>query len=96
MILENAVMTVQPGREDAFVAALGEAREILAQSPGWRDLQVHRGVERPSSFLLLISWDTLEDHTVGFRGGELFVQWRAVLGPFFDGAPVVEHWQPIA
>ena len=88
-------MTVQAGREEEFVEALGRAREILAQSPGWRGLAVHRGIERPSSFLLLISWDTLEDHTVGFRGGDLFTQWRAVLGPFFDGTPLVEHWTPL-
>ncbi len=59
---------------------------------GWLDLQVLRGIERPSTFLLVISWETLEDHTVGFRGGDLFVEWRALIGPFFAEPPDVEHW----
>ena len=45
------------------------------------------------SFLLAIGWNTLEDHTEGFRGGDLFVQWRAILGPFFAEPPQVEHWE---
>jgi heme-degrading monooxygenase HmoA len=92
VILENAVMSVHSGREEEFLDALVQARAVLEQSHGFRELVVHRGIERPSSFLLLISWETLEDHTVGFRGGELFTQWRAILGPFFAEPPVVEHW----
>ena len=92
MIMEIATMEVVPGREDEFVAALEQAKAVLAQAQGWREIQVHRGIERPSTFLLAIAWDTLEDHTVGFRGGELFSQWRANLGPFFAAPPQVEHW----
>lgn len=92
MIVETAVMSVRPGHEDEFVLALGRARSVLAEAQGWRDLRVHRGVERPSTFLLAISWDSLEDHTVRFRGGDLFTRWRAILGPYFAEQPVVEHW----
>lgn len=92
MILEAAVMTIRPGEQEQFLAALGQARKVLAQAPGWRSLTVHSGVERPECFLLAIGWETLEDHTVGFRGGELFTQWRAILGPYFAAPPQVEHW----
>jgi heme-degrading monooxygenase HmoA len=92
MILEWATMTIAEGREQEFLGALEQAKAVLAQAHGWRDLQVHRGIERPSTFALLITWDTLEDHTVGFRGGDLFTQWRAILGPFFAEPPQVEHW----
>ena len=92
MIMEIATMEVVPGREDEFVVALEEAKAILAQAHGWQAIQVHRGIERPSTFLLAIAWDTLEDHTEGFRGGELFEQWRAIIGPFFAEPPQVEHW----
>jgi heme-degrading monooxygenase HmoA len=95
VILENAVMSVRPGTEEQFLAALGRARSVLERADGFRGLVVHRGIERPSCFLLLITWDTLEDHTVGFRGGELFGQWRAILGPFFAEPPEVEHWAPV-
>ena len=93
MIMETATISVVPGREEEFLAALEQAKLVLAQSPGWRQIQVHRGIERPSTFLLAIGWDTLEDHTVGFRGGELFTQWRALIGPFFAEPPAVEHWE---
>lgn len=92
MIMETAVMSVTPGREEEFLAALEQARAVIARSPGFQVIHVHRGVERPSAFLLAIGWDTLEDHTVTFRGSDLFVQWRAILGPFFAEAPQVEHW----
>jgi len=93
MIIETATMAVVPGREDEFLAALEQAKQVLAQADGWRELHVHRGVERPSTFLLAIGWETLEDHTEGFRGGPLFGQWRALIGPYFAEPPEVEHWQ---
>ena len=92
MIVETATIAVQPGREDEFVRALEDAKLILAQAHGWRGITVHRGIERPSVFLLAITWETLEDHTEGFRGGALFGQWRAIIGPYFAEPPEVEHW----
>jgi heme-degrading monooxygenase HmoA len=93
VIIETALMSIVPGRQDEFLAALERAKGVLAQAHGWRDIHVHRGIERPSAFLVVIGWDTLEDHTVGFRGGELFTRWRALIGPFFAEPPVVEHWE---
>lgn len=92
MILETATISVEPGKEEQFLAALEQAKEVLAQARGWAGIRVHRGIERPSVFQLAISWETLEDHTEGFRGGDLFVQWRALIGPFFAEPPQVEHW----
>ena len=92
MILESAIMSVAPGREEEFLAALEQAKNVLAEAPGWQDIRVHRGIERPSTFLIEITWATLEDHTEGFRGSDLFVRWRELIGPHFDGTPVVEHF----
>jgi heme-degrading monooxygenase HmoA len=92
MIMETATISVVPGREEEFLAALEQAKEVLARAQGWREIHVHRGVERPSTFLLTIGWQALEDHTVTFRGGELFTQWREIIGPYFAEAPQVEHW----
>lgn len=93
MIMETASIAVLPGREDDFLLALESAKEILAQAHGFRVIHVHRGIESPSTFLLAIGWDRLEDHTVGFREGPLFAQWRALISPFFANPPQVEHWQ---
>lgn len=85
-------MNIVPGKELEFEAALEQAKSVIAQAKGFNVLHVHRGIERPSTYMLAIGWDTLEDHTVGFRESELFVQWRGLIGPFFSDAPVVEHW----
>lgn len=92
MILETATISVIPGQEDAFLAALEDAKGVLLRAEGWREIRVRRGIERPSTFQLVIGWETLEDHTEGFRGGELFGQWRAIIGPHFAEPPQVEHW----
>jgi len=95
MVLERAVIHVLPGQEAEFEAAFVEAREVISQASGFRSLGVLRGVERPRDYLLLIEWETLDDHTVGFRESHLFHQWRGVIGRFFDGEPKIEHFQPI-
>lgn len=96
MIMETALMTIKEHEEDAFLAALEDAKLVIAQAKGFRTIHVHRGIERPSTFLLAIGWDTLEDHTVGFRESALFTRWRALIGPYFAEAPQVEHWQLFA
>ncbi|MEY2634227.1 MAG: hypothetical protein RIS75_167 [Actinomycetota bacterium] len=92
MIMETAYIAVTPGREDEFVAALEEGKKILAQAQGFEVIHVHRGIERPNVIMLAIGWATLENHTVDFREGPLFPQWRAVISPFFENPPQVEHW----
>lgn len=96
MIVETAHMTVHPGAEADFRAALREAAPLVLESPGCLGMQVHRGVERPSTFLLVISWASLAAHVDGFRGSDSFTRWRELLGPFFAEPPVVEHWTPEA
>lgn len=93
MILETAILCVRPGREAAFEAAMREARPLIAASPGFAGLELRRGIEEPSRYLLLVHWQRLEDHTVGFRGSERYRQWRALLHHFYDPLPVVEHYE---
>lgn len=93
MIMETAFMTVHPGEEQAFLAALEQAKQVVARAKGFQVIHVHQGVERPSTFLIAIGWDTVEDHTEGFRGGPLFAEWRGHIGAFFAEPPQVEHWQ---
>lgn len=95
MILELADIAVTPGSGPEFEAALAEARAVIAASPGFRSLAVRRGVESPDRYVLLIEWEALEDHTVGFRESPAFGEWRALIGPFFDGPPAVEHFVPV-
>lgn len=97
MILEIADIHITSGSNAAFEAALRTGAEtVIAQAKGFRGYKVNRGVESPQRYVLMIYWDTLEDHTVGFRQGPLFAQWRATVGPFFAAPPQVEHFELVA
>jgi heme-degrading monooxygenase HmoA len=90
-VTEIAKFDVKQGTESEFVTAYRTARHEIATAPGCRAVRMSRGVESPSSFVLIVEWDSLEAHTVGFRGSEGFGRWRAAIGPFFAGTPSVEH-----
>ena len=97
MILEIADIRIPPGKQDEFDAAIRLGVETVAsKAKGFRGYKVNRGVESPERYLLMIYWDTLENHTVDFRLGPLFPQWRAIVGPFFAAPPVVEHFTLVA
>ena len=92
MILETALLDVKPGQESAFEAAMRSARPLIAATPGFRSIVVRRCLETPNRYLLLVEWDRLEDHTVGFRQSARYAEWRALLHRFYDPFPTVEHY----
>lgn len=97
MILELADIRIQPGQNAAFEEAITRGlRTVIAQAKGFQGFKVNKGIESPERYVLQIFWDTLEDHTVGFRQSEAFTQWRAIVGPFFAAPPVVEHFDLLA
>jgi heme-degrading monooxygenase HmoA len=97
MILEVADFRTDPARQAEFDEAIVRGlTTVIAAAKGFRGYKVNRSLETPGRVLLMIYWDTLEDHTVGFRGGPLFAQWRAIVGPFFAQPPVVEHFTLVA
>lgn len=95
MVLEHAVLSVRPGQEAQFEAAFVRARTIVAGMPGFGRLTLSRCLERPSTYLLLVEWDHLEDHTVGFRGSAGYQQWRQLLHHFYEPFPLVEHYEQV-
>ena len=95
MVLEHARLSVRIGQEEAFEAAFAEARSIIAGMPGFGRLTLSRCLERPSTYLLLVEWDRLEDHTAGFRGSAEYEQWRTLLHGFYDPFPTVEHYEQV-
>jgi len=94
VILELADIRIQPGQQAAFDEAIQRGlTTVISQARGFKGWKVNKGIESPERYLLQIFWETLEDHTVHFRGGALFPQWRAIVGPFFAVPPVVEHFE---
>ena len=93
MILEHADITIPAGQNAAFEEAIQRGiATVISTAKGFIDAKVHKGIESPERYLLTIHWETLENHTVDFRGGPLFPAWRAIVGPFFAKPPVVEHF----
>jgi heme-degrading monooxygenase HmoA len=96
MVLERAQFRITPGREEEFETAFEQARLVISAAKGFVSATLSRGVESPSTYLLLAEWETLEDHTEGFRGSPAFGEWRGLLGHLFDGPPDVEHFVQVA
>jgi heme-degrading monooxygenase HmoA len=92
VIREHALLPVRPGLEEGFLVAFEIARPLIAAMPGCRRLSLSRSIEAPSSFLLLVEWDRLEDHTEGFRRSAAYSEWKALLHGFYDPFPDVQHF----
>ena len=91
-VLEIAMLQVRPGQTADFEAAFAEARRIIAAMPGYQRHELQKCLEDDHKYALLVWWDSLEAHTVGFRGSAEYQQWRALLHHFYDPFPTVEHF----
>jgi len=97
MILELADIRIQPGKQAQFDAAIKQGVEtVISKAKGFRGYKINKGIETPERYVLMIFWDTLENHTVDFRGSPAFQDWRALVGPFFAAPPSVEHFDLLA
>jgi quinol monooxygenase YgiN len=91
MILEIAQIDVKPGTEAEFEAGVKKAVPVFKRQKGCKSLALQRSIEKPSRFRLFIHWDTVENHTVDFRGSADFQEWRKLVGHCFASPPEVEH-----
>jgi heme-degrading monooxygenase HmoA len=97
VILELADIRILPGQNAAFEEAIERGiATVASRAQGFQGAKVHRGIESPERYILQIFWDTLEDHTVAFRQGPLFAEWRTIVGPFFAAPPAVEHFELVS
>jgi heme-degrading monooxygenase HmoA len=93
MILEVADIRITPGRQADFEQAAHRGfQTVIAMSKGFLGYQVRHSIESPERYLLLLEWQTLEDHTVGFRGSVAYAEWRSIVMEFFATPPYVEHF----
>ncbi len=95
MILEVALLDVLSEMTDEFEKAFAEASEIIASAPGHLSHELQCCIEIPERYVLLVRWETLEDHTEGFRGSEGYQEWRRLLHHFYDPFPTVLHFEPL-
>jgi heme-degrading monooxygenase HmoA len=91
LVLEIAQIDVKAGMEAEFEAGVARAAPLFQRARGCRGLELQRSIERPGRYRLFVRWETLEDHTVAFRGSDDFQEWRRLVGHCFEHAPEVEH-----
>ncbi len=92
MVLEQALLYVRPGQDDAFRSAITAARPLIAASPGLIAMEVRAAAEEPGCYLLLVTWESIADHRDGFRQSDRYEQWRALLHGFYDPMPQVRYF----
>lgn len=93
MILEAAILDVVPGREAEFETEFTKASPLIASMNGYISHQLQHCMENSSRYLLLVQWETLEAHTIGFRGSSEYQEWKKLLHHFYDPFPIVQHFE---
>jgi len=91
MILEIAQIDIKPGMETQFEAGVKTAAPIFQRAKGCHGMELQRSVEKPQRYRLFVKWDSVEAHTVDFRGSPDFQEWRKLVGHCFAAPPEVEH-----
>jgi heme-degrading monooxygenase HmoA len=92
MVLEVAILDVIPSLQESFEESFRAASPLIAASTGYVSHELRKCVEKSNPYLLLVRWQTLEDHTVGFRGSERYAEWKRLVHKFYEPFPVVEHY----
>jgi len=95
VILEVAVLRIRKGRGAEFESAFRRAEPIIAAAQGYISHELHRCIEVPDQYLLLVRWASLEAHTIGFRGSTEYSRWRELLHHFYDPFPTVQHYEEV-
>jgi heme-degrading monooxygenase HmoA len=93
MVLEIAQIDVKPGMEAEFEAGVAKAGPVFKRAKGCTGMTLQRSIEKPARYRLFVQWETLENHTVDFRGSPDFAEWRSLVGHCFAVPPEVEHVQ---
>ncbi len=92
MILEAAMLLVRPGMAEEFELRFREASRLISSMKGYQSHELHQCLEVENKYLLLVRWDTLQDHTIGFRQSAEYEEWKGLLHQFYEPFPIVEHF----
>ena len=93
MVTEIAILTAIAGKEDELGKAIINGIEVIRQHPECISSHVTRCVENQDRYMLTNVWSSLEAHTIDFRSGPLFPEWRSHINGLYEGTPEVFHYQ---
>ncbi len=92
MILEVAILYVKPDELQQFEQDFAVAGKYISSIQGYIGHRLQKCIEQNNKYILLVDWEKLEDHTIGFRQSEVYTKWRDLLHHYYDPFPVVEHY----
>lgn len=93
MILEVAILEIKKGESNAFEKAFESAQEIISSMEGYISHKLKKCVEKEDKYILLVNWETIEHHEIGFRKSKEYEQWKRLLHHFYEPFPTVEHYK---
>jgi heme-degrading monooxygenase HmoA len=93
MVLEVAILEIKMGLSQEFEISFGIAAEIISSQKGYISHELKKCLEQDDKYLLLVQWESIEDHEIGFRGSEAYQEWKKILHHYYDPFPVVAHYQ---
>lgn len=96
MILEVAILQIKPELQSSFEPTFAEASKLIVKMKGYIVHELHKCLEHENKYILLVKWETLEDHVEGFRGSIEYNEWKKLLHHFYEPFPIVEHYSTIS
>jgi heme-degrading monooxygenase HmoA len=95
MVLEVAILQVIKGEEFHFERDFEIASQFIQSIPGYVNHSLRKCIEEENKYLLMVDWEKLEDHTVGFRESKQYLEWKKLLHNYYNPFPVVEHYEMV-
>ncbi len=92
MILEVAILNIKEGMSTEFELTFSKAQLIIASMKGYISHELKKCIEKENQYILVVNWESLQDHEVGFRKSEEYQEWKMLLHHFYDPFPEVLHY----
>ena len=93
MILEMATLNIKKGQSVDFEKSFQEAQKIISSMKGYISHELKKCIEKDDKYILLVNWETIEEHEIGFRKSEEYQEWKALLHHYYEPFPTVEHYK---
>ena len=92
MVLEVAILNIKKELSNEFEFNFKKAEKIISSIKGYVSHQLKKCIEEDNKYILLVNWETLEDHEIGFRTSKEYQEWKTLLHHFYEPFPTVEHY----
>lgn len=95
MITEIAVLNIKENQSLEFETTFSKAQSIISSMKGYIEHELLKCLEADNKYVLIVRWQTLENHTEGFRKSDDYKEWKNLLHHFYEPFPNVEHYKKI-